>query len=204
MKILIPTCQPPTTVYPLIAEIRKWTHRDVDVFASCLDASASVNRNACLDRLQIGETAIMLDDDISGFYEGWRGDLLEGLEMPGAVMVSARLLTPEGKFAQTCSRCYAPEPAEIEVFSNGTAILPTAAIAFRHTGIRFDEAYVGSGFEDSDWCQQILAADPGARFYQSNRCRLVHRNEMKRQRGENWQNNKRHFLSKWSQHAQHV
>jgi hypothetical protein len=197
MKILIPTYLYVELVAPLIEEIRAHTP-DAEVFASCRQASASVNRNACLDQLAIGEVAVMLDDDVSGFYPGWLDDLLRGLEIPNAVMVSARLLNPDGSFAQTCSRCYAPTPDEIEVFSNGTAILPTAAIAFKHSGIRFDPAYIGSGFEDSDWCQQIHADDPTAKFIQSNRARLCHLNRMTNQKGRFWDHNRQLFRKKWS------
>lgn len=191
MKILIPTCQSGSTVAPLIAEIHRNTP-GADTFASCLDASASVNRNRCLDEIQPGDIAIMLDDDISGFYPAWHWHLISGMTSPAVVMVSARLLKPNGKFGQTSSDCYDPEPEEIPV-----SMLPTAAIAFRYTGLRFDEAYAGSGWEDTDYVRQIKAADPSAVLIQSNRCRLVHRNERKSQGGETWEKNKAYFRQKW-------
>jgi hypothetical protein len=55
----------------------------------------------------------------------------------------------------------------------GTKEIP---IPFVHRGHRFDETFRGSGWEDSDWCQQFVAADRAAMFIQSNRCRLVHLN----------------------------
>jgi len=186
----------PEQVAPQIAAIRAVTP-DNDVFASCLQASASVNRNACLDQIAVDDIAIMLDDDIEGFYPGWVGDLLVGLTIQNAVMVSARLLNPDGSFGPTCSRCHAREPMEIEVKSNGEAILPTAAIAFHNRGHVFDPVYVGSGFEDSDWCHQYLASDPNAVFVQSNRCKLIHANLMRGQKGDNWKNNRAHFERKW-------
>lgn len=206
MKILIPTLLEREQLAPMIEQVERFYARyPLEIFASCLNASAAVNRNACLDRLDVGETAIMLDDDVSGFYSGWVSDLLYGLTVfPNAVMVSARLIRTCGKFAPTCSRCYDPVPEEIEVEPGSNCILPTAAIAFVHRGHRFDENFRGSGFEDGDWCFQYLQADPSAVFVQSNRCRLVHRNDMKNQRGDNWRHNKAYFLEKWGECSQPI
>lgn len=201
MKILIPTYLTEEHAAPIVDTVQAYSPGH-DVIASCRQGSASMNRNVCLDHLLIGEAAVMIDDDITGFYPGWVDDLVRGLCIPGVIIVSARLLTPEGRFAQTCSRCYAAEPEEIEVFSSGTSVLPTAAIAFVHLGYRFDENFRGSGWEDNDWCRQY-ASDPEVRFVQSNRCQLIHLNEMKEQRGANWDHNKAYFLRKWSDHAQH-
>lgn len=199
MKILIPTCRDREQVRPLVCSILEHSPGH-SVFASCLKESASVNRNACLEKLTIGETAIMVDDDITGFYRGWIDDLTRGLmDFPNAVMASARLLKPNGKFGQTSSDCYAPEPAEIPV-----NMLPTAAIAFRYTGLDFDTRYVGSGWEDTDYVRQLKYDNPDAVLIQSNRCRLTHRNEMKHQGGANWEHNKAYFFSKWNAHAQHA
>lgn len=197
VKILIPTYLNADRAAPLVATVREFSP-GAEVFASCLKASASVNRNACLDRLAVGETAIMVDDDIRGFYYGWIDDLLCGLEIPNAVMVSARLMNPDGTAGPTCSGCMDASPEEIVVQWRGHCVLPTAAIAFIHRGHRFDEAFRGSGWEDNDWCAQYRAADPGAVFVQSNRCRLIHENRMREQKGPNWAHNKQHFFSKWS------
>lgn len=191
MKVLIPTCLDPEQIAPQIAAIREHTS-GAEVFASCLDASASVNRNACLDQIAVGDTAIMVDDDVEGWYVGWADDLLLGLRFPGTVMVSARLLKLNGNFGQTSSDCYDAAPEEIPV-----KMLPSAAIAFRYTGLKFDCGYVGSGFEDTDYVRQLLAGDPSAVLVQSNRCRLIHRNEQKQQRGENWDHNRAYFRKKW-------
>lgn len=204
MKILIPTCR---TVDELAAMVRDITDTafGCDVIVSGLRSSASVNRNHCLDRIDVRDKedvpietiAIMLDDDIEGFYPGWVGELIAPLADPSVVMVSARLLNPDGSIGQTCSRCYDLEPETIEIKSNGEAILPTAAIAFRYLGIRFDESYIGSGYEDSDWCHQILQEYPESKFLQSNKCRLIHRNEMKNQSGDYWKHNVMYFWNKW-------
>ena len=197
MKILIPTCRKLSDIIEMVDAIERTTP-DCEVVVSGLSASASVNRNYCLESVCVGEVAVMLDDDIEGFYSGWADSLVLPFVDPNVVMVSARLLNPDGSFGQTCSRCYDSRPWEIPVHSNGECILPTAAIAFRHHGIRFDENYIGSGYEDSDWCHEILAAVPNARFVQSNRCQLIHRNEMKNQKGPYWKHNVMYYWTKWS------
>lgn len=196
MKILIPTYLERDRIADLIAEIEA-NSPDNTVYASCTKASASVNRNLCLDQLRVGETAIMLDDDIRGFYRGWIADLLVGLNLPNAVAVSARLLNPDGTFGPTCSRCMKAFPKEIAVKKGRNSVLPTAAIAFVHRGHRFDNAYIGSGFEDSDWMAEYAKADRQAVFVQSNRCALIHLNQMKEQKGENWRHNESYFFGKW-------
>jgi len=197
MKILIPTFLDEVPK-EMLAQLERTVPAETEIIASCLKASASVNRNYCLKRVEYDEIAIMLDDDILGFYPGWIEDLLNPfVPRRNVVMNSARLLEPNGKFGQTCSRCMSPTPMEIEVFSGHDCVLPTAAIAFKHKGHFFDEGFIGSGFEDSDWCFQYIKADVTSEFIQSNRCKLIHLNEMKNQKGENWIHNKAYFARKW-------
>lgn len=195
MKVLIPSCRTLEQLQPMIEAIRESTP-GADVIASCTPGSAAQNRNACLKYVDLGEVACMVDDDVEQFYPGWVEDLTFPFSDPRVVMVSARLLNPDGSFGATCSDVYADTPNEIEVFSNGTSILPSAAVAFRHTGIMFDEHLIGSGFDDSLWCHEILDANPEARFLQSNRCRLCHKNEMKFQKGKYWRHNLAYFRKK--------
>lgn len=197
MKILIPTCRQRGAIQPLLDALATTLPTETDVVASCFPESAAVNRNICLSHVAVGEIAVMIDDDVEGFYQGWVDDLTDPLREESVVAVSARLLNPDGTFGQTCSRCYEETPDEIEVFSNGACVIPTAAIAFRHRGHVFDENFIGSGYEDNDWFVQYLKADPGARFIQSNKCRLIHRNEMKNQGGPIWTHNQLYFFNKW-------
>ena len=197
MKILIPTYKQVEEVQSLVDEIHK-SYPDHEVYASCAKDSASVNRNLCLDQLAIGEIAIMIDDDITGFYQGWVEDLVSPLfDIPGAVMVSARLLKQDGTFGPTCSGTYKSEPEIIEVDRKRWTTLPTAAISFVYCGYRFDENFKGSGWEDNDWCLKYRKESPCAKFIQSNRCKLVHLNQMKEQKGPNWHWNQKYFQSIW-------
>jgi len=198
LDILIPTYLPADAVSLRLQreELERNTATPHRVVASCQPGSAAANRNHCL-RLCQSDIAIMLDDDIHGFYPGWEDDLTLPLRETDALMATARLLTPDRRVAQTCSRCYDLEPAEIEIRPGINSVLPTAAIAFRNMGVLFDEGFVGSGFEDGDWCFEHLARWPQARFIQSNRCRLTHLNEQKRQ-AENWAANLARFEAKWA------
>jgi len=179
----------------MVMAIRPTVPAEWRIVASCQPGSAAYNRNVCLSDLD-GDVGIMLDDDIEGFYCGWAEQLLDPLEDPLVVMVSARLLRRDGQPGETCSRCRDLVTPRVEIQPAQNCVLPTAAIAFRNLGLRFDEGYRGSGFEDSDWCFQYLALDSRCKFIQSNECRLVHRNEMKSQR-DNWAHNRSRFLQKW-------
>lgn len=199
MKILIPTCRPIDQLQPMIESLVKTTD-GLEIFASCMQgASASINRNLCLDQLIVGETAIMLDDDIEGFYEGWVNDMLFALINPRVVVASARLLKANGEFGPTCSDIMDPYPLEIEVPVKKTkhSVIPTAAIIFRHIGLTFDTQFIGSGFEDNDWMFQYHRQIPDCIFVQSNRCKLVHMNAMRNQKGDYWRHNKTYFFKKW-------
>lgn len=193
-QVLIPTCSP--NIRPLTEAIIAATPH-VRVLVSLGKHSAAQNRNACLDMMR-GDVAIMIDDDVSGFYPGWDFDLMKPFADQRVCMVSARLLTPEGTLAFTCADSYELEPPTVDVEITTSRALPTAAIAFRKVpGIRFDEAYVGSGFEDNDFCLQYQAHDPNFRFLQSNECRLIHANEQKNQGGAAWKQNQAYFAFKW-------
>jgi hypothetical protein len=76
--------------------------------------------------------------------------------------------------------------------------LATACVAFRRTDLRFDENFIGSGFEDDDYCYQLRAQNPKARFVVDNGVMVTHLNEMKNQRGRFFDHNKRYFQQKWN------
>jgi len=161
-------------------------------------ASASINRNFGMYQAT-GQIIIMIDDDIGGFYPGWHTDLVKPLiDGPDVRIVSARLLTPAGDLSPMMGCTYdLSKPVDFA----SPAIL-SAAIAFRRADvqdIKFDEAYIGSGFEDTDFCFQLRKkfGDEHCYFAVNNQCRLVHHHEMKNQ-APHYQKNKLYFASKWS------
>ena len=79
--------------------------------------------------------------------------------------------------------------------------VPTACVAFRNDGLRFDEHFIGSGFEDDDFCKQHKAKNPFAKFVIANNVKLIHENEMKNQSGKFWEHNKIVFEKKWGKHV---
>lgn len=107
-------------------------------------------------------------------------------------MVSARLMNTDGTPQKVMGFS--------DVFGKVTVEInccPSAAIAFRNDGTRFDERYGGSGYEDSDFIRQLKVKYPAGKIVVNNEVRLVHRNEMKNQLGENYKINREYFLKKW-------
>ena len=202
MKILIPTYKSPDNIKEYVDKVALFSP-GCEIFASCQEGSASVNRNWCLDKsgIQIGEVGIMLDDDLSGFYSGFVDDLTypfrEDFPIKNVAAVSARLMRPDGRLGETCTRCFDLTPEEIEVKAHGTCTIPTAAISFQERGFRYDENFWGSGFEDNDIFLQYLQSDPDCRFIQSNRAVLCHLNSMTNQKGKFWDHNLAYFTKKW-------
>lgn len=189
--IIIPTCRSSAEVAPLVCELEgySWPCR---VCATCQPVSAATNRNSGLAWAQ-SDIVFMCDDDTQGFYPGWWEPMARILrEDPGVCMVSARLLRPDGT-------------PGLMMFPGDTAPpityvprLPTACVAFwREKGIAFDEEFIGSGFEDDDFCALLRQRHPHSRYAISNLTRIVHLNERKHQTGPNWNRNKAHFESKW-------
>lgn len=202
MKILIPTYQDAYKIRDYCEKVMSFSP-GCDVFASCQDGSASLNRNWCLTRsgIQVGDVGIMIDDDIDGFYHGWVEDLCfpfrEDFPIKNIAAVSARLMRPDGRLGETCTRCFDLTPEEIVVRAEGTCTIPTAAISFRHLGVMFPEELIGSGFDDNWWCLETLERFPGFCYIQSNRCRLIHENHMVNQKGKFWDHNLAYFEKKW-------
>ena len=164
------------------------------IYVSALKASAAVNRNDCLNNIK-SELVIMLDDDITGFYPGWDADLIQPLiENDNISIVSARLMNSDTTYANVMHDNF--------IYVNGyhrspINLVPTAGIAFRPNGIKFDENYIKASFEDTDWCKQISQRYPHMYTVINNNCKLIHLNEMKFQVGEAWNHNRSYYISKW-------
>ncbi len=182
LDIMIPTIKTRAEIQPQLDAIREHTAAPHRIIASCQQGlSASKNRNLCLEYAQ-GDVLIMVDDDISGFFPGWEDGLLAPLSAdPLACMVSARLITPDGKTGPMCNVSRSMTPTLVAVRPRRDCVLPSAAIAFRNFGLKFDEGFIGSGFEDGDFCFQLRALDDRHKFLVNNACQLVHANEAKHQ-----------------------
>ena len=223
IDICIPTMRSLSEVEAQIAQIEATAELPHRIIASCQPVSAAINRNFCL-HVASSPIIIMLDDDMEGFFPGWDVKLLEIFDVePRAVMVSARLMSPQWKVGPSCARNGNLVPRWVEVFAAQDCLMPSAAIAFRNRGHRFDEGFVGSGWEDNDFCFKLLfgcrarrlvkervakhyglalhdylLAANVPRFYIDNACQLVHRNEMKEQfQGNRFAENRKHMYELW-------
>jgi hypothetical protein len=191
--ILIPSYKPIAEGMEMIKQIENTRTTRGMVFYSAHKGSAAENRNQCLDVAK--ETiVIMLDDDIEGFYKGWDEDLIKPLiEDTLVIGVSARLMNLDGTPAYTMVENY-----DLETPLIFSPKMQTACCAFRNTDLRFDENFIGSGFEDDDYCRQLLRKyGPDKLFATVNACKIIHRNEAKNQGGAYWEHNQKHFNRKW-------
>ena len=194
LDIIIPTLKSREDVAAQVAEITETAGCPVNVIATCQHVSAAANRNIGLDQ-STSDPLIMLDDDMEQFPLGWAVRLADVLlQTPHAVMASPQLAKPDGTPG--------PMMGGVQIRQGGVTRaaqrkLPTACIAIRRNSLRFDESFLGSGFEDDDYCAQLRAAHPNAEFLVCHDVWIVHRNEMKNQHGPNWERNKRYFERKW-------
>ncbi len=207
IDILIPTIKSWLVMRPLADEIERYTMTPHQLVVTCQDGySAAQNRNLAL-KVARCPIRIMLDDDICGFFAGWETALVRPLlDDPSIGVVSARLLRPDGsgRAGPNCADNYDLDTPLIWVNqrNDGYIGIPSACIAFRDNGILFDEEYVGSGWEDADFCCQVKVKYPDAKFVINNAVKLVHINEMKNQFGEingrpRFERNASHFWKKW-------
>lgn len=168
-----------------------------NVFVQKSNNSAAYNRNRLLDK-STADIKIMIDDDISGFYCGWDKDLIELLHDDD--IISARLMT-NGKTPAHMNCFDNNEGAKdlnqwwLEIKPSATHIMPSSAFCLIDKGIRFDENFVGSGWEDTDFFRQYFTKYK-TRFFVNNKCMLLHENEMKNQT-ENLRKNREYYISKW-------
>jgi glycosyltransferase involved in cell wall biosynthesis len=207
IDICIPTLRPLEEIRPQIEAIEQNTPEPHRIIASCQNASAAINRNFCLQYAR-SQIIVMVDDDICGFFPSWLSWLTLPLAcLSAAVMVSARLMTPDGRIGAFCGGPHNTENRWAWVPPKRDCVMPTAAVAFRNWHLRFDEHFIGAGFEDSDFCFQYLDKDPKAEFYIANECKMVHRNEMKGQMEDrsldyaeqpNVRKNREYFWWKWN------
>jgi len=215
IDIIIPTNKPKNRLKKFFRELTE--SLDLSKFriiSTHLDTSAAVNRNWGLHQAT-SDVVIMIDDDISGFYPGWAEELIQPLlHQNTIVMISARLMRSKTKLGvmmniiPDMTRHYQHKTL-IYGQQNQTYVdeyerrlipikaLPSACIAFRKTEIRFDCAYRGAGFEDTDFCMQLNEKFTKAIYMINNNVKLIHKNEMKNQLNGQLLHNQQYYLRKW-------
>jgi glycosyltransferase involved in cell wall biosynthesis len=189
--IIIPTCKSEFEIQPLLGELLS-VCRHNEIITTCIKASAAVNRNAGLREAR-SPIVVMMDDDISGFYPGWSEALIKPLiDHKDIIYVSARLLNPD-KTVQVAMGAGTDTRTPILDVS----IAPSACVAFWINGVRFDENFIGSGWEDTDFVRWLKKLNPHGRIVVNNNVKLIHKNEMKNQLGENYEKNRQYYNAKW-------
>ena len=118
----------------LIDTIKQFTPEPHRIIPSCQIASASQNRNWCLDA-QKGEIFVMMDDDISGFYTGWLSELVTSLVQDrDCIVMSARLLGADGKEGPMMG---GDSNRDGDIVFAYRGLVPTACVAVRQNTVRF-------------------------------------------------------------------
>lgn len=203
IDILIPSCKNEKEIIPIINSIREHSGNNYrNILFSCADGCAAKNRNIVLDKTD-AEVVVMIDDDISGFFNGWIELLTEPFNNNEAMLISANLIRRDGSIAIMCSDRTDRQTRKLRRRRRGRnrmilvphGEVPSARIAFRNDGTRFDENYDGSGREDIDFCWQLKHKYPDFKVYIMRECRMVHDNE---QKNNNYHiKNMRYFRDKW-------
>jgi len=193
IDVIIPSCKQREEVEPLIAEVLRTAGCQVNVIATCQPKSAAVNRNLGLDQAT-SDPRVMIDDDLARLPQGWVRRMAAVMaEHPRCVMLTVELMAPDGKRG-----LMAGDPPRGD---SGVSVVPskkllTACFACRDDGLRFDERYLGSGFEDDDYCHQLRSHHPTGVWMICHDVKIVHLNEMKNQAAP-FEVNKRRFQEKW-------
>lgn len=198
IDVIIPSYKTELELSGLIASIRATAGCSHRIVTTCQPLSAAGNRNYGLDRAAFKDMVVMVDDDIQCWKYGWLKILFDAIMRPEVVMVSAQLFRPGGaKFAyMTGINDWGATPKWTGETVVRTKMLLTACCAIKPHGLRFDEEYVGSGFEDTDFCKQLERAAPDGIFLVCHDAHIIHLNEQKRQ-VENNDRNRVRYISKW-------
>lgn len=200
LDIIIPTCKSLEEVQPLVNHAFQTAMFHVQVIPTCVtNASAAENRNIGLDKAQ-SPIVIQIDDDITRLPVGWVPSMLAPFASdPRVVMVSARHRSIEGDIHP--GRMMGGTPLAPRFAQAPQRKLPTSIVAHRNDGLRFNEDYLGSGFDDDDFCAQLREKYPDGIFVVDNQLVVIHVNEMKNQLCH-WNHNKEVFEKKWGDHRE--
>lgn len=140
------------------------------------------NRLDCLSRSK-SDLVLWLDDDISFQQKGWDKHLYdsitadEKLGVIGINVVHYKAATPN------------PTRPHGDVLDLCGAVMMTRKIP----GVEFDNNYVKSQIEDTDYCWQVRRA--GYRVFQDNRIWVLHYNQ---EVNRDYTNNGPYFNKKWN------
>ena len=169
---------------------------NTEILFSCQNASASINRNWVLSHAK-GDLIIMVDDDMKGFFPGWIDLLIKPFEDINVVMSSARLMTKDGNLGFMIGLNQGTQIQNGNLIDIKSKVVPSACICIRKNESRYDENFIGCGFEDTDYCIRLCQEYPNGKIIVVDNCRLIHLQEMKNETGVFWNKNRETFFSKW-------
>lgn len=190
--VLIATIRSNDQIRDLIDEIKSTASTNLKLVISSSQSSVAINVNRGLDAAD-GQFILKVDDDITGFSYGWDARLIEPFGQDANIgAVAARLLNKDGSVQMTCSRNINLHPGWV---ISERPIVPFCCVALRNDGTRMDENYIGSGYDDGDFCNQLRLKIPHVKFAIHNEVRVIHKHEQK-----NAQLNKNSvfFRNKWT------
>jgi hypothetical protein len=189
--LLIATIRSENEIRNLVNEIKSTASTDLKLIISSSNNSVAINVNRGLDE-SVGQFIIKVDDDITGFTHGWDAKLIQPFsQIEDLEVISARLLNMDGSIQLTCSR-------DSNLHGNlsfpRNPIVPFCCVAFKRSSLRMDENFIGSGYDDADYCCQLRLKNADARFAINNEVRLIHKHE---QKNSQLSQNALYFRSKW-------
>jgi hypothetical protein len=191
VDILVPSNRDVNEVKCLLDNIKEFRSIPGQLIFTGEDVSAARNRNIALKKAK-SEIVIMLDDDITGFFPGWDLCLISPFLVVNNInIISARLMNQDGTLGNMTGNSEDSTSFIAEVNR-----VPSACIALKKDDIYFDEKYIGSGFEDTDFCMARKNKYSDSIFAINNYCRLIHLNAMQNQ-VINFRTNREYYEGKW-------
>lgn len=198
--IIIATNKSREKIQAQITEIENNTPEPHRIIATCQPLSAAKNRNFGLECAD-SSIIIMCDDDITGYYKGWLSDMISPFSShPDCILLSARLLDKNKNIAHMMGVYGVPNKGlhrASKFWNNRYYRVATACIAFRKNSVRFNDDFIGSGYEDTSFMNRINLSFPESYMLINNNCYLIHLNEEKGQGGENFNHNKSTYLKEF-------
>ncbi len=187
VSVIIPALEECARLQRAIASVRATADLPYQLVVSRARQCVAKNRNAGLSRAT-QDLVAFLDDDVV-LAPGWMSRLASALEQHADIgAASAHLVFPDGS---PQSRRPALAPGELwEVTIPGTCFMYSRA---RVGDTRFDERYVGSQWEDTDWMWRVQRR--GLRTVVVGGVTVVHDHDL---RENQWlAENRAHFEQVW-------
>ena len=186
MTDILIRCYEPNSdrVRALLDNLTRVTRSPYNIIFVAGKRSCVRNQNIALDRART-RYAVFLDDDIL-LTEGWLERLRETMDRTGAGAVSGRQLRMNGSPLASGAAVEKGEIAEI--------CFGGACFMFRNDlGLRFDERYVRSQWDDFDFIFQLY--ELGYKCYIDGRVEFYHHADPKHCLDQNYH----YFVQKWAQ-----